>query len=145
MFDKILERPWLGYGMSGFWTSNEALYVLYNSWAELSIESGVRFNAHNGYIDLCLSLGFLGFSLYTLHFMIVFIRTVNLWVSTKSMEILWVLQTLVVLFFLNFADSISILGTGSLWSIYVSIAISTAVQQTRIRKSRQLSRVLSSG
>jgi O-antigen ligase len=143
MFDKILERPWLGYGISGFWTSDESLYVLYNSWAELSIESGVRFNAHSGYIELCIALGFLGFSLYTLHFLTVFIRTVNLWISTKSMEILWILQTLVVLFLLNFADSISILGTGTLWSLYVSMAISTAVQQSRIRKDLQLSRVLS--
>jgi O-antigen ligase len=143
IFDKILERPWLGYGISGFWTSDESLYVLYNSWAELSIESGVRFNAHSGYIELCIALGFLGFSLYTLHFLTVFIRTVNLWISTKSMEILWILQTLVVLFLLNFADSISILGTGTLWSLYVSMAISTAVQQSRIRKDIQLSRVLS--
>jgi O-antigen ligase len=142
MFDKILERPWFGYGMSGFWTSDEALYVLYNSWAHDAREKGVRFNAHSGYIELCLSLGFLGFSLYTLHFLSVFIRTVNLWISTKSMEILWILQTLVVLFLLNFADSISILGTGTLWSLYVSMAISTAVQQSRIRKERNLKKVI---
>jgi O-antigen ligase len=144
IFDKILERPWFGYGMSGFWTSDEALYVLYNSWADLSLESGVRFNAHSGYLELCLALGFLGFLLYTLHFLTLFIRTVNLWITTKSMEIFWILQTLVVLFFLNFADSISILGTGTMWSLYVSMAISTAVQQSRIRKDLQLSRVLSS-
>jgi O-antigen ligase len=143
MFDKILERPWFGYGMSGFWSSDEALYVLYNSWAHDAREKGVRFNAHSGYIELCLSLGFLGFSLYTLHFLSVFIRTVNLWISTKSMEILWILQTLVVLFLLNFADSISVLGTGTLWSLYVSIAISTAVQQIRIRKERHLRKFIS--
>ena len=143
IFDKILERPWFGYGMSGFWTSDEALYVLYNSWANDARETGVRFNAHNGYIDLCLSLGFLGFSLYTLHFLTVFIRTVNLWISTKTIEILWILQTLVVLFFLNFADTLSLLGTGSMWIIYVSMAISTAVQQSRIRKDSHLRKVIS--
>ena len=144
ILDKVLERPWLGYGMSGFWTSDEALYVLYNSWGNISIEKGVRFNAHSGYLDLCLSLGFLGFSLYLLNTIIIFTRTINLWMSTKSIEYFWIIQTLVVLFLLNFSDSISILGTGSMWIMHVSITISTAVQQTRIRKRYQVSKMLTS-
>lgn len=138
IFNKILERPLLGYGVSGFWTSDEALYVLYNSWGEIALESGVRFNAHSGYLDLGLALGFLGFFLYAFNFFAVFTRTVNLWMATRSIDFFWILQVLVVFLLLNFTDSISILGTGSTWSIYVSMAISTAVQQTRMRKQRQL-------
>ncbi len=141
IFHKILERPWLGYGVSGFWTSDEALYVLYNSWGEGAIDSGNRFNAHSGYLDLCLTLGFLGFFLYVFNFLAVFTRTVNLWIATRSIEFFWVLQVLVVFFLLNFTDSISILGTGSTWTIYVSMTISTATQQTRMRKQCQLSKV----
>jgi O-antigen ligase len=138
IFNKILERPLLGYGVSGFWTSDEALYVLYNSWGEIALESGVRFNAHSGYLDLGLALGLLGFFLYAFNFFAVFTRTVNLWMATRSIDFFWILQVLVVFLLLNFTDSISILGTGSTWSIYVSMAISTAVQQTRMRKQRQL-------
>ncbi len=141
IFHKILERPWLGYGISGFWTSDEALYVLYNSWGDTSLDSGNRFNAHSGYLDLGLSLGFLGFFLYVFNFLALFTRTVNLWVATRSIELFWIIQLLVVFLLLNFSDSISILGIGSTWSIYVSMAISTAVQQTRMRKRRQLSKV----
>jgi exopolysaccharide production protein ExoQ len=141
IFNKILERPWLGYGLSGFWTSDEALYVLYNSWGEIALESGTRFNAHSGYLDLGLALGFLGFFLYVFNFLALFTRTVNLWMATRSIEFFWIIQVLVIFLLLNFTDSISILGIGSTWSIYVSMAISTAVQQTRMRKQRKLSKV----
>lgn len=144
IFDKIFERPWLGYGMSGFWTSDEALYVLYHSWGAGSLEKGTRFNAHNGYIDLCLSLGFLGFSLYLVNLIGIFARTLNLWLTTKSTEFFWILQTLVVLFLLNFSDSISILGTGSMWIFHTSMAISTSAQQIKLRRNYHLNKVLAS-
>ncbi len=144
IFEKILERPWLGYGISGFWTSDEGLYVLYNSWGAVALDKGVRFNAHSGYLDLCLSLGFLGFSLYLLNLLATFARTINLWLVTKSTEFFWLLQTLVVLFLLNFSDSISILGTGSMWIMYTSMAISTSAQQSQLRKNYQLNKVMTS-
>lgn len=143
IIDKVLERPWLGYGMSGFWTSDEALYVLYNSWGAVALEEGVRFNAHNGYLDLLLSLGFLGLLLYLLIFLRLLTRTVYLWISTKNIEFLWIIQYVIIIFLLNFADNLAILG-GTLWSIYVSFSLSTTVQQTRIVKARQQSKTLSS-
>lgn len=132
--EKALERPWIGYGFSGFWTSDEALYVLHNSWAELSLESGTRFNAHNGYLDLFLALGSIGVFVYLLGFMNLFVRTLNLWITTKRVEYFWVIQSLVAIFLLNFSDSLGLVSTNTLWSLYVSFSLSTAVKQTRLIK-----------
>jgi len=143
ILDKVVERPWLGYGMSGFWTSDEALYVLYNSWGAVALEEGVRFNAHNGYLDLLLSLGVLGVLLYLLILLRLLTRAVYLWLSTKNIEFLWIIQYIIIISLLNFADNLAILG-GTLWSIYVSLILSTTIQKTRIIKAFQQSKGLGS-
>lgn len=146
ILNKVYERPWLGYGTAGFWTSEHALYVINNSWAgergtvDISGE-GIRFNAHNGYLDLLLQYGFVGLSLYTFNWLTVFFRLVSLLTSTGTIECFWILQTLIALFFFNFTDPIGLLSQGSLWSFYVAIALSTALQYERIRKKRHLPEV----
>lgn len=139
MVDKVSERPWLGYGYAGFWTSDEAMVILTNTWAASTASEGIRFNAHNGYLDMVLQLGFSGLLLYLLSFLTCLIRTVNLLMSTKTVESFWILQLIVALFLLNFADSVGILSTNGLWSLYISCCLSTAVEQTRLRRNRRLS------
>jgi O-antigen ligase len=69
MVDKVSERPWFGYGYAGFWTSDEAMVILTNTWAASTASEGIRFNAHNGYLDMVLQLGFSGLLLYLLSFL----------------------------------------------------------------------------
>jgi O-antigen ligase len=115
------------------------MVILTNTWAASTASEGIRFNAHNGYLDMVLQLGFSGLLLYLLSFLTCLIRTVNLLMSTKTVESFWVLQLIVALFLLNFADSVGILSTNGLWSLYISCCLSTAVEQTRLRKKRSLS------
>jgi O-antigen ligase len=140
ILDKAFERPWLGYGFAGFWTSPESLYVLNNSWAgtQASIEEGVRFHAHNGFIDLFIQLGLLGLSLFIFNFIKVFLKVISVLNYTKAVEFFWMLQFLVLMLVFNLSEAITILSTGTLWTLYVSIALSTAVQQNRIRKTQYL-------
>lgn len=145
ILDKIMQRPLLGYGMFGFWPSAEANYVLYHSWANVSVEEGVRFNAHNGYLDLILSLGFLGFSLYLLIIIISFMKMLNLFFLTQKREFLFLLQFMVSMFLLNYSDSLNSVTGNTFWVLYVSFNLSTAVQQDRLKKQRYLSTALSRG
>lgn len=143
MMHKGMERPWLGYGFVGFWTSDESLYVINNSWAGTGETAGLRFNAHSGYIDLFLQLGFLGMLLYIVDFFSVLARGVALLFLTPIQETFWILPTLVALLFFNFADTISIITPNTLWSIYVSIGLSTIVQHSRIKRDLHLSAISS--
>ncbi|MCP2728631.1 O-antigen ligase family protein [Limnofasciculus baicalensis] len=140
MLDQLYERPWLGYGCVGFWTSDYGLYVINNSWAggeNVGIgEGSIRFNAHNGYMDMLLQYGFVGLSLYMFNIVSVLMRLVNLLNSPAIIESFWMLQSLISLLLLNFTDNLGTLGSSSLWTFYVSIAFSTAVEQMRLRRSR---------
>ncbi len=144
ILDKVYERPWLGYGTAGFWTSEHALYVINNSWAsttgeEVGIGAGkVRFNSHNGYIDLLLQYGFVGVSLLLFNWLTVLFRLVALLNSKEGLEAFWMLQYIIVLFLFNLSENIGLLGQSSMWSLYVSIALSTALQQERARKKRYI-------
>jgi len=139
ILDKVYERPWLGYGASGFWSSEHALYVINHSWGgdrnTIGIGEGTtRFNSHNGYLDLLLQYGFVGLSLYVFNWLSVFFRLVTLLASTGTIECFWMLLTQISLFFFNLSDNIGLLGQSSLWSFYVAVAFSTALQHERIRK-----------
>ena len=143
MMQKVMERPWFGYGFVGFWTSDESLYVINNSWAGTGDTPGLRFNAHSGYIDLLLQLGFLGMVLYIVDFFAVLARGISLLFLTPIQETFWILPTLLALLFFNFADTLSVVTPNSLWSIYVSIGLSTIVQHNRIKRDLHLNAISS--
>ena len=132
--EKGLERPWLGYGYAGFWTSDEASYILNSTWAGSG--GGGRFHAHNGFIDVFLQLGFVGLSLCLLSFLMLTIRTVTLINSTKGREFFWIFQFLIVFFLANASTVNTFVGGGTMWILYVSMSFSTAVWYKRIRKKR---------
>lgn len=141
--DKISERPLLGYGFSGFWTSDEALYVLNNSWGSGS-KGLIRFNSHNGYLDFILQLGFVGFFVLATHIIFVFKRLIQLLVQEQSVEPFWMLQSISVLLLLNLSDSLGILSKYSLWILSVSFALSSALQVSRLRKKKAFAKLVDS-
>jgi O-antigen ligase len=143
--ERGLERPWLGYGYVGFWTSDYSLIVINNTWASSDGgEAKVRFNAHNHFIDLFLQVGGLGFSLYILSYLIVFLRLVFLLSLTRNIEFLWMLQFLVGQTLFNVTDSATLLSGDGFWGIYLSIGFSTALEYNRSRRKIAL-RGLASG
>jgi exopolysaccharide production protein ExoQ len=139
ILEKTLERPWLGYGINAFWSSDAGVDVILNTWApnEYAI-NGEGFNAHSGYFAFLPQLGFLGIFIYAVGFVTVFIRVFILLLSTKKIEFFWFFQLLVFLTVTNFADQmVSILGSTSYTSIYVSICLSTAVEWRRIQANHK--------
>ncbi len=145
ILDKLYERPWLGYGAGGFWTSEESLYVVYNTWASsqnMGLGEGQSlFNAHSGYLDLLIQYGFLGTSLFISHLITVLLRLVSLLFLNTSPSSFWMLQTVIALVLVNYTERIGFLGYDTLWSIYVSIALSTTLELKRIIKKQQSSTV----
>ena len=135
IIEKTLERPWLGYGLNAFWVSDAGKDAMIYSWSQVDAAiAGEAFNAHSGYFAFLPQLGFLGISLYAISFVTVSIRVFNLLLSTKKIEYFWFLQFLVFLTVTNFADQfVSILGSTSYTSIYVSICLSTAIECKRLK------------
>jgi exopolysaccharide production protein ExoQ len=129
-----LEKPLLGYGYSGFWTSDVGLSVIKSTWASSAVSStNSRFHSHNGFIDLFLQLGFIGLSLFIFNFLAVIKRLINIIHSTKSIESFWMLEFIVISFILQGTETLTLFSSHAISIIYISIAFSTILWQKRIK------------
>ncbi|MEH2332197.1 O-antigen ligase family protein [Nostoc sp.] len=123
VISKILERPWLGYGFSGFWTSNAAskLRATYD-WAS---------NAHNGFLELLLELGFLGFLTFAAGFVRFFVMALTRIISVaKKPEDYWPMQMLLIIVIVNFSEA-RLLTPSWNWLMYVTTSLSLTVEYQR--------------
>ena len=129
------EKPWLGYGTSSFWQSDEGLSVIMTTWGSNNQQNllSQKFNYHSSYIAILANLGFLGLFLFMMSWATVFVRVFTLLISTKRIEFFWCFQILIFILLGGFADDlVSILKSNSYFTIYVSICLSTAVEWRRI-------------
>ncbi|MEH2167454.1 MAG: O-antigen ligase family protein [Nostoc sp.] len=127
VISKILERPWLGYGFSGFWTSNAAskLRATYD-WAS---------NAHNGFLELLLELGLLGFLTFAASFVQFFVMALTRIISVaKKPEDYWPMQMLLIIVIVNFSEA-RLLTPSWNWLMYVTTSLSLTVEYQRNRKN----------
>jgi len=116
---KALQHPWLGYGYNGFWLGlgGESAYVLV----------AVRWlapNAHNGFLDLWLSLGLIGLVLFLAGFVIVFWKSLKEARLGNSAEFRWSLLYLIYLVVYNLDETNLFQHNTLSWCLYVAVAAS---------------------
>jgi exopolysaccharide production protein ExoQ len=133
------ERSWLGYGYHGFWTSDISDVVLFNTWA--SLEQGFKTrtvipNAHQGFIDLFIQFGLIGFTLFLTNLVLLIKRVIDLLLSTRSMQYFWMLMFLNYFVVINLFESVIILEQGIAWIIYVSVSYRSALEYSLLKKAR---------
>lgn len=127
---KIWERPLLGYGFYGFWTSPDAIKLRATlNWAS---------NAHNGFLELLLELGFLGF----LTFAAGLIRFLGMAVTrvlsvAKKPEDYWPMQMLLIIVIVNFSEA-RLLTPSWNWLMYVTTYLSMSCDYERNLKKHLL-------
>jgi exopolysaccharide production protein ExoQ len=127
VMSKVWERPLLGYGFSGFWTSNAAskLRATYD-WAS---------NAHNGFLELLLELGFLGFLTFAAAFIRFFVMALTRIISiAKKPEDYWPMQMLVIIVIVNFSEA-RLLTPSWNWLMYVTTSLSLTLEYQRNHKN----------
>ncbi|PMB33223.1 O-antigen polymerase [Fischerella thermalis CCMEE 5208] len=136
-----LKRPFLGYGYNAFWTSDASYDVIRNTWLRYEdIDPDSPFQAHNGFIDLFVQLGFLGLSLFVFHLLTVIYRVVNILFMTRKIETFWMFMFLGINVLVNTSEVITFMSTNSVfWIIYVSIAFSSAVEYKQIKRVQLIS------
>jgi len=133
-FDKIFERPFLGYGYSAFFSSEEANYILKNTaWSQ---EADTRFYAHNGYIGILLGTGFLGLFLLSCFLIETLRNTISLIRIDKNIETIFALQFLVFIFTYNLFDGSGLVtAKDAMWMVLVSLSLSSSLD---IYRKKQL-------
>lgn len=118
----IQERPWLGYGYSGFWLGLDgaSAYVLRVTGWDVPY-------AHNGILDLWLDLGLLGVLVYFISFLASCFRAV-IWVGwTKTAYGLWPLIVLTFSLLSNLTESTILKPNNIYWVLYVAVTLSTSM------------------
>ena len=133
---KGLERPWLGYGYSGFWTSDASSFIFQLTWAGDEFSNGIqRFHAHNGFIDVFLQVGFIGLFLCVLSFCKSLWRTITLTMnSPENLETFWMFSFLVIIFLFNITETRTFIATNTFWILTVSITLSTVLQSAEMKR-----------
>lgn len=129
VLDKIWNRPWLGYGYSGFWqgwNGESADIWLTQKWLPP--------HSHNGFLDLWVDLGLLGLLLFVLSFLIIYFQSVIYIRFTKTAEGLFPLTYLTYMVLVNLTES-SLVKPDIFWFLYVAVTLSINTKSANTAKS----------
>jgi exopolysaccharide production protein ExoQ len=136
-FEKISDRPFLGYGYAAFWVSDAGYDIVKHSWGSLAVESSKDFHSHNGYIDLSLQVGLIGLLTLIASILTILKRVIYLLISIKTKESLCMLQIMAIIMVVNASEVITFLSESSIfWILYVSIALTSSIDCNHIRKKK---------
>jgi exopolysaccharide production protein ExoQ len=127
MLDKIWDNPWLGYGFGAFWQGLDgpSAYI----WNASTFKAP---NGHNGYLDLCLELGLIGFSIYLIQFITSFSKSLNHVRLSQTADGFWPTMLFCYIILANLTESSLMLQNNFLWIMQVSTFLS--LDAYRIRK-----------
>lgn len=84
VWDQIELRPWLGYGLSAFWNGFDGP----SGYIQLAMRTGVIY-AHNGFLDIWLSIGAVGLGVFVISFVVNIIQSLRLLRITNTPEGIW--------------------------------------------------------
>lgn len=130
--ENIQERLWFGYGYSGFWqpwqgSDNPAASILrlIGDWAV---------HAHNGVLDIILSVGLIGFILFALSFLVNVGRAIKLIFSNRNPESILPLIILTYVFMSNLSHS-PIIMPGYVLFLYVLTTVRLQIDNREKKRS----------
>lgn len=128
LISKFWEKPWLGYGYYGFWNSADASNVRATyEWAS---------NAHNGFLQLLLELGFCGFLIFAAGLVNFFVMALTRIVSVaEKPEDYWPMQMLIIILIVNFSEA-RLLTPSWNWLMYVTTSLSLTLDYQQHQKNR---------
>jgi exopolysaccharide production protein ExoQ len=115
VWSRILERPWLGYGYEAFWTGWQGA-----SAAVLEAVGWETPHAHNGVLDLWLSLGFIGVATFAVSFVAAVGRAITAAQAGDSVYAIWPLVFLSFMLFYNMTESTILRQHSVFWVLYVA-------------------------
>jgi O-antigen ligase len=116
----------LGYGINGFW---QPWRMEANPANGIFNSSGfVPPHAHNGFLDLALSLGLIGFILFTISFFIGLLQSAQYFLRSKAPENSLPLIILVYVVFSNISET-QLLGSNYIWILYVITLIRLNIKE----------------
>lgn len=128
--NNIENHFWLGHGYKTFWFAVKSKLIIV---ATSSTNALTPTSAHNGFLDLFIDLGLIGFSLFIFSLFVNYIRAIRLVRITKRNDGVLPLLILTCMTQINVSESY-LLGENLLWLLYVSISIGMVNQLRELSK-----------
>ena len=117
--EAIAVRPWLGYGYGAFWAVDSEPA----SWVRKAVEWDAP-TAHNGWLDIALSVGLVGLTLFTMSFAATLSRA--LWLFFHHRFGVFAVAMLATLTLFSLSESILMEPNSLVWATYVAVACKLA-------------------
>lgn len=131
--EKILDRPWLGYGYQGFWQDGGGATSL---WLKEGYKPP---HAHNGYINMPLDLGLVGLFVLILILVLSYGRSIAHLRSNKTAVGLWPLYYITFFIMYNYSENTIIAHNSIFWSLLVTVVLSiNSPYRIPIKSSQQI-------
>jgi exopolysaccharide production protein ExoQ len=122
VWDQIQLRPWLGYGLAAFWNGFDGP----SGYVQLATRIAVIYS-HNGFLDIWLSIGAVGLSIFVVSFLNTVIQSLELLRKTNTPEGFWPLLFLTYILLSNLTEGTISNLNSSLWAIYAAISYSLII------------------
>ncbi|MEM6613033.1 MAG: O-antigen ligase family protein [Cyanobacteria bacterium P01_C01_bin.72] len=122
VWDKIQLKPWLGYGMTAFWNGLEGP----SGYIQYAMRIAVIY-AHNGFLDIWLSIGIIGLGIFIFSFFSTTAHSLALLRKTNTPEGFWPLLFLTYILLSNLTEGTISNLNSSFWAIYAAISYSLII------------------
>jgi len=122
VWDQIQLRPWFGYGLAAFWNGYDGP----SGYVQLAMRIAVIY-AHNGFLDIWLSLGLVGLSVFVVGFLSTTIQSLTLLRKTNTPEGFWPLLFLTYILLSNLTEGTISNMNSSFWALYTAVSYSLVI------------------
>ena len=136
--EKILHKPWLGYGYQAFWREGGEAEEIW------SIEGYKPPHAHNGFINMPLDLGLSGLFVFLMILLVNYLRSIVYLRFGKTMLELWPIYYITFFFMYNHSENTIIEHNSIFWALLVSVTLSINTHTQTKSLPSQNQRLLSS-
>jgi exopolysaccharide production protein ExoQ len=122
VWDQIQLRPLWGYGLAAFWNGYEGP----SGYIQLAMRIAVIY-AHNGFLDIWLSIGLVGLSVFLAGFVITSKQSLALLRKSNTPEGFWPLLFLTYILLSNLTEGTITTMNNSFWAMYVAVSYSLVI------------------
>jgi exopolysaccharide production protein ExoQ len=123
---QLQERPWLGFGRGGFWAPGSKYAV---KAGQAVADHFLPPHIHNGFLDLALDIGWIGFGLFMICFLMAYGWSLRRAYATAQSQDLWCFAFLTFLAMNNMTESFLLRLANIYWVLFVTVVLS--VRQRR--------------
>lgn len=118
----LWERPLFGFGRGAFWMPGSQYAA--EAGAAVTAVGFIPPHAHNGFIDIALDIGVVGFTFFICSLLLAYGRALYQGYATNYSENLWPLAFLTQLIINNMTESLLLYRTTLYWVLFTTIALS---------------------